>query len=125
MRKMTQDALKKLDDLLGIMQRSDWWTLDADNLELDSHDFTKHDIAIARDTLKKLPQVESIAMNGGWVLDCKNIRCKSGDDVMFCPTASGEQRSGTLEFSTDTFAWEIVHGIMSTALGDVYEWHRI
>lgn len=125
MRKMTQEALKKLDDLLGFMQRSDWWTLDADNVEYDSYAFSKHDISIARDVLRKLPQVESIAMNGGWVLDCGNVWCKSGDSVKFYHTASGELRSGVLEFSTDFFAWQIVQGTTHIPLGDVYEWHKL
>lgn len=125
MKKETQEALNKFDGLLGFMQHSDWWTLDIDNATYTPFDFSKNDIARVRDALKKLPQVESTAINGGWVLDCGKIWCKSGDNVLFCATASSEQRSGVLCFSTDTFAWEIMHGSAIIPLGDVYEWHKL
>lgn len=126
MQKETQEALRKFDGLLGFMQRSDWWLVDSvGDVEYSPDNFTKNDIALVRNALKKLPQVESTAMNGGWVLDCGNIWCKSGDNVLFRATASSEQQSGVLEFSTDTFAWEIMHGSAIIPLGDVYEWHKL
>jgi len=64
-------------------------------------------------------------MNGGWVLDSGNIWCIHGDNVRYLATASSDdEQIGTIEFNTDTFAWEI-RGTKSIPLGDVYEWHKI
>lgn len=104
-------ALEKLDDLLDFMQRSDWWTLEADAVERNPHDFSNRDIAEVRETLTQ----------GGLVLDCGNIWCKSGDNVRFFATSASEERTGELVFDTDLYKWQ-VDGM---DLGDVYEWYRI